>query len=241
MITTNRKEYGLDKNIRLIGEGYIGRPVTLTKDTVAGLQADEEGRYIIPQGIYLYGANSESLLVNPQQYAVEVVTTVTKASAVVNTVLQIDAKQEGNLAYVVTLAVGTDSTFSIAVGGTGTAKTFDITLPVDITGNVIATYDDVVNLINGDLEANTYIVASIVAGEDGATDAAAGTGTTSGGGDETVAGDIDGVLLHSVDVTLGENTGAMMIAGYVDVDKLPAVPGDAVKAKLPNITFARKD
>lgn len=241
MITTNRKEYGLDKNLLLISEGYIARPVTVDKSTVTGLQADEEGRYIIPQGTYLYGSNGESLLVNPQQVAVAVEPTVTKASAEINSVLNIEAKQEGNVAYVTTLAVGTDSTFEVVVGGTGTAKTIDVTLPVDITGSVIVTYDDVVNKINGDLEANTFVVASIVAGEDGTALAAAGTGTTSGGGDETVTGDIDGILLHSVDVTLGENTGALMIAGYINVDNMPSVPGAAVQAKLPKITFARRD
>lgn len=234
-------DVGFDKELLLVGEGYIARPVTVNKNTVAGLTADEAGRFIVPQGTYLYGASGESLLTNPQQYAVEVVPTVTKSTGTVNTVLEITAKREGAVADVVTLTAGTDSTFAVTVGGSGLAKTIDVTLPVDSLGNITATYDDVVAKINGDMEANSFVGASIATGEDGTTTAAAGTVTLAGGGDETVTSDIDGILYHSVDVTLGEATGALMIAGYVDIDKMPSVPGAAVKAKLPNITFARKD
>lgn len=234
-------DVGFDKELLLVGEGYIARPVTVNKNTVAGLTADEAGRFIVPQGTYLYGASGESLLNNPQQYAVEVVPTVTKSTGTVNTVLEITAKREGAVADVITLTVGTDSTFSVTVGGSGLAKTIDVTLPVDSLGNVTATYDDVVNKINGDMEANTYVNASIATGEDGTTTAAAGTATLAGGGDETVTSDIDGILYHSVDVTLGEAPGTMMTHGVIDIDKMPSDPGAAVKAKLSNITFARKD
>lgn len=241
-ITNNAQSVnGFDKELLLIGEGYVARPVTLNKDTITGLAADEAGRFIIPQGTYLYGATGESLLVNPQQNAVAVVPTVTKSTGTINTILTVTSKREGAVADVITLAVGTDSTFAVAVGGTGLAKTIDVTLPVDSLGNVTATYEDVVNKINGDVEANSFDVASIAAGADGTTTAAAGTVTLAGGGAETVTSDIDGVLYHSVDVTLGESNGAMIIAGYIDVDKMPSVPGAAVKAKLPKITFARKD
>ena len=241
MITNAKKEYGTEKNLLLIGEGYIARPVTLDKDTVTGLTADEDGRFIVPQGTYLYGANGESLLLNPQQLAVAVVPTTTKATVTINSVLHIDAKQEGDLTYTITLTVGADGNSAVAVTGTGTAKTITVTLPVDSLGNVTMNYDDVVALINNDMEANTYIVASIETGEDGTTTAAAGTEDLDDGGVDTVSSNIDGVLLHGVDVTLGEATGAMMIAGYINVDNMPEVPGAAVKAKLPNITFARKD
>ena len=53
--------------------------------------------------------------------------------------------------------------------------------------------------------------------------------------------DIDGVLLHSVDVTDGEATGAMMIGGNINIDNMPVTPDAAVIAKLPNINFLRRD
>ena len=240
-ITNDKMVAGFDPEILLISEGYVARPVSVDKNTISGLQPDEKGRYIIPYGTYLTGVGG-SLLENPQQLAVAVVPTVTKASTAINTVLEVEAKAEGNNAYVVTLTAGSDSTFKVVVGGTGTAKTIDVTLPVDVLGNITVSYEDVVSLINNDIEANTYVIAKIANGEDGTATAADGTGTTSGGGNETVSGDIDGILYHSVDVTLGENTGALIIAGYIDVDKLPqGVPGAAVKSALPRITFARKD
>lgn len=242
-IVSNKVVAGFDPELLLVGEGYIARPVTVNRNTISGLQPDERGNYVIPYGTYLFGSTGSSLLENPQQTAVAVVPTVTRASATVNTVLQITAKEEGNLAYTIELVEGVDSTFSVTVGGTGTAKTFEVLLPVDSSGNVTATYDDVVSLINNDMEANTYIVASIASGKDGTTVAAdtSSAETTSGGGSETVSSDIDGILYHSVDVTNGEATGAMIISAYIDVDKMPSVPGAAVKAKLPRITFARKD
>lgn len=240
-ILNNAKVARFDPELLLIGEGYVARPVTLNKDTISGLQPNENGKYIIPYGTYLYGSSGESLLVNPQQTAVAVVPSVTFATATIGSVLKVTAKAEGDLSYVVSLVEGTDSTFSVVVGGTGASKTIAVTLPVNKSGDVTVTYDDVVSLINNDIEANTYVFAEIASGADGTDVAAAGTGTTSGGGATTI-GDVDGILYHSVDVTLGENTGALIIAGYIDVDKMPqGVPGAAIKAKLPRITFARKD
>lgn len=240
-ISYNKLVAGFDPEILLVGEGYVARPVTLNKSTIAGLTPDELGNYVIPYGTYLFGSTGESLLTNPQQTAVAVFPTTTKATATIGNVLKVEAKAEGNLAYVVTLTVGTDSSASVVVGGTGTSKTIDVTLPVDYNGNVTATYNDVVELINADIEANTYIVASIATGADGDTIAAAGTDTTANGGQDSVSSDIDGILYHSVDVTNGEATGTLIISAYIDVDKLKSVPGAAVKAKLPRITFARKD
>ena len=64
---------------------------------------------------------------------------------------------------------------------------------------------------------------------------------TAGGGTETVASDIDGILYHSVDVTDGEATGAMIIKGVINVDNIATEPGAALKAKLPHIIFGRRD
>lgn len=242
-INFGKKEYGFDPELLLIGEGYVARPVTLDKNTISGLQPDENGKYIIPYGTYLYGSTGTSLITNPQQTAVAVVPTVTKASATVNSVMLVTVKAEGDLSYSITLTKGTDSTFAVTVGGTGTSKTFDVTLPVDIVGDITVTYNDVIDKINADIDANTYIVASLVSGQDGTATAEATVSavTTSGGGDETVASDIDGILYHSVDVTDGENTGAMIISAYINIDKMQSAPGTAVKAKLPRITFARED
>lgn len=234
---------GFDKELLLVGEGYIARPVTVNKDTIPDLEPDEMGRYVIPYGTYLYGADGESLLTNTQQYGVAVVPSVTYATATVGSGIVVTAKESGAVTHTVKIVAGSTVllTPALTVSGSGTSKTITIDLAVDSAGDVTSTYGDVVDLINNDPEAGKIVVAELETGVSGTTIAAAGTGTLSGGGTETVDSDIDGILYHSVDVTQGEATGALIIHAYINVDNMPSVPGDAVKAKLPHIVFARKD
>lgn len=48
-----------------------------------------------------------------------------------------------------------------------------------------------------------------------------------------------GVLLHDVDVTAGTENGTMLVAGYVDVDKLDVTVVDGAKTALTKITFMK--
>ena len=108
---------------------------------------------------------------------------------------------------------------------------------------MLTTYGDVVALINNDTIANTYVSAELASGVKGTkvAEVTSVDATTSAGGEESVTGLIDGILVHSIDVTAGETAAAMMIAGYVNVDNMPFVPSTAVKAKLPHIVFSRID
>lgn len=231
-----KKVAGFDKELLYNQAGYFAKPVTLDKDSLAGITPTESGRYIIPQGSLLYG-NASSLLTNPDQNAKVVVPTISKATVTINTVLKITAKADDTVTYQVKLEVGTARRPSISA--TATAAT--IKLGVDKAGTITTTYNDVVSLINTDMIANNYVVASIVDDQDGDTVAAAGDASTTGGTTTTVASDIDGVLLHSVDVTMGEAVGAMMISGNINIDNMPETPDSAVIAKLPNIRFLRRD
>lgn len=58
------------------------------------------------------------------------------------------------------------------------------------------------------------------------------------GGDVAVAKNTaaaEGVLLYDVDVTNGPREGAMVIAGFIDLAKIPKAPAETVD--LPRITF----
>lgn len=232
-----KKVAGFDKELLYNQAGYFAKPVTLDKDSLAGITATESGRYIIPQGSLLYGSGS-SLLTNPDQNAKVVVPTVSKAKITINTVLQIVAKSDGSVTYTVELKEGTTRRPSISA----TATAAVVTLGVDKAGAVTTSYNDVVSLINTDMIANNYIVASITDGQDGDTVAEKASATAVAGGTATtVDSDIDGVLLHSVDVTMGEAVGAMMISGNINIDNMPETPDAAVIAKLPNIHFLRRD
>ena len=233
-----KKVDGFDKELLLVGEGYIARPVTVDKSTINGLVADDKGHYYIPQGTYLYGAEGTSLLANPNQKAVAVVPNVASATATLASAVVVDAKDEGTSTVKVELVVGTAHKNKVAVAG----NVITVTLAVDKSGAVKDTWEDVVKAINENIEANSLVVAKLASGADGSALATAVTSTSLAGGDAmTVSSDIDGILYHTVDVTDGEAMGAMIIHGYINEDVMPAVPGAAIKAKLPHIVFGRKD
>lgn len=48
-----------------------------------------------------------------------------------------------------------------------------------------------------------------------------------------------GVLFNDVDVTHGPAPGALLIHGFVDINKLPAAPSAEEEAALPQITFLK--
>ena len=228
-----------DKELLLVSEGYVARPVTVSKETIADIKP-VEGHYIIPQGTYLYGKEG-SLLVNPQQEAVAVKETVTKSTLTVNSSVIVTAKAEGDFsACSVEFKKGTKR--SLSVSFEVKTKKLIVTLAVDKADAITTTYKEVVDAINDDIVANTFVTATLATGvgED-ALAAEAGAANLSAGGAAKVNGDIDGILYHSVDVTDGEATGALIIHGYVNVDNMPSVPSAAVKAKLPHIVFGRKD
>jgi len=242
---------GFDKELLLIYDGYVARPVTVDQSTIAGLVPDDKGHYIIPAGTYLYGENGESLLLNPNQKAVAVIPTEVLASAKLGTgvtgasstgTVVVTAKKSGDLAYKFDISKGTTAVASIAYASATTTVT--IKLAVDDDDDVLTTYGQLVQLINDDMVVNSLVKAELVDGyEDEVVveETGASAVETAGGGTETVSSDIDGILYHSVDVTMGEATGAMIIKGVINVDNLATEPGAALKAKLPHIIFGRRD
>lgn len=245
----NQKLTGFDKTLVLYQDGYVARPVTVDKATISDLQPNEAGKYIIPQGTLLTGV-SGSLLENPQQKAVQAQVSATKATVTINSAVVVTAKESGDVAYKFALVKDTKATSSAtisvpsgSISYDASQKKFTVTLAVNKSGTVLTTYGDVVALINNDTIANTYVSAELDSGVKGTqvADVTSADATTSAGGDESVTGLIDGILVHSIDVTAGETAAAMMIAGYVNVDNMPFVPSTAVKAKLPHIVFSRID
>jgi len=229
---------GFDPELLLIGEGYLARPVTLDKTSLAGITPDDKGNYYIPYGSYLYGSNGTSLLVDPNQLATVVVPTEAKATVTLDSGLVLTAKAEGAVAIPVAMTVDTTAHNDVFSYNTSTGIT--IKLGTDKAGNVKDNFAQLAKKINEDLVLNSLVVATVVSGKE-ADIPAADTGTTASGGATTVASDIDGILYHTVKVTDGEATGAMIIHGVINIDKMPSEPGAAIKAKLPHIQFARRD
>ena len=108
--------------------------------------------------------------------------------------------------------------------------------------NILTTVGDIVTLINGNMEANSLCVASLTDETKAGTVATeVASAVTAGGANDTGTGDVDGILMRSVDVTDGEATGALVLAGFVDLDKIGIEPSTNFKSKLPMIAFLRKD
>lgn len=232
--------FGTDKELLLIREGYVARPVTLDKTSMTGITADDNGKYWIPQGSLLTGSDGGSLLDNPVQTAAVVIPSGAAGTATINSAIVVSGKSYSATALpTITISKGTSATTTIEE----TTGNFTVKLAVDSGNNIIATNNDVVDIINDDMDANSLFIAGLVSDSLGGEVAATVAATSvSGGVNASVsASQIDGVLYHSVDVTDGANTGAMVIAGYIDVDKMPTVPTATVKNMLPRITFARRD
>ena len=229
---------GMEDSILYFTENYVAKPIMLDKTTITGLTANADGKFIIPRGTFLTGT-AGSLKERPNQVAKQAVFTGVAGTLNLLTYVRIVDKQESNrvLTFKVTKPAKATTTATVAVSG----LTIEIKVANDGT-NILTTLGDIVTLINGNMEANSLCVASLTdetKADTVATEVA--SAVTAGGANDTGTGDVDGILMHSVDVTDGEATGALVIAGFVDLDKINIEPSTNFKTKIPMIAFLRKD
>ena len=229
---------GMEDSILYFTENYVAKPIMLDKTTITGLTANADGKFIIPRGTFLTGT-AGSLKERPNQIAKQAVFTGVAGTLNLLTYVHIVDKQESNrvLTFKVTKPAKATTTATVAVSG----LTIEIKVANDGT-NILTTLGDIVTLINGNMEANSLCVASLTdetKADTVATEVA--SAVTAGGANDTGTGDVDGILMHSVDVTDGEATGALVLAGFVDLDKIDIEPSTNFKTKLPMIAFLRKD
>ena len=229
---------GMEDSILYFTENYVAKPIMLNKTTITGLTANADGKFIIPRGTFLTGT-AGSLKERPNQVAKQAVFTGVAGTLDLLTYVRIVDKQESNrvLTFKVTKPAKATTTATVAVSG----LTIEIKVANDGT-NILTTLGDIVTLINGNMEANSLCVASLTDETKANTVATeVASAVTAGGANDTGTGDVDGILMHSVDVTDGEATGALVLAGFVDLDKIDIEPSTNFKTKLPMIAFLRKD
>ena len=229
---------GMEDSILYFTENYVAKPIMLDKTTITGLTANADGKFIIPRGTFLTGT-AGSLKERPNQIAKQAVFTGVAGTLALLTYVRIVDKQESNrvLTFKVTKPAKATTTATVAVSG----LTIEIKVANDGT-NILTTLGDIVTLINGNMEANSLCVASLTDETKANTVATeVASAVTAGGANDTGTGDVDGILMHSVDVTDGEATGALVLAGFVDLDKIGIEPSTNFKTKLPMIAFLRKD
>lgn len=235
----NKTKYsGLPDDILMYKENYIARPIMVNKSTITGLTANADGKFIIPKGTYLTGTVG-SLRDNPSQFAKQA--TFTGVAGTVNILTYIHIEDKKEIDRVLTFKITKPAKATTKTTVTVSNLTVEVFAKNDGT-NITATLGEIVTAINGSMEANSLCVASLT-DETHADDVAVAVASavTTGGTADTGTGDVDGILVHDVDVTLNEASGALMIAGVVDLDKIPTEPSASIKAKLPTIIFMRKD
>lgn len=148
-----------------------------------------------------------------QDYFVKVTTAPTATGNLNGLVVGVSATQGGT--YTTALTVSTSQTTQTITLPTGATVTFAVTTGQVFTVNEIYTLRAYAN--------GTVQVA------------------TTGGSASSETASVDGILLHDVDVSYGDEAGVLVIAGFINLDKIPVEPDVNIKAKLPAITFLRNE
>lgn len=235
-------DYLNKKEILKFPDHYVALAVMVSDE---GVSANADGKKIVPAGT-IVGGKDAPVLENLDQPVVDKNAPPAKATkdyslAVAATAnLTLTALAYGTAGNTISLSInkatGAASGDAVEVEVTDT----DIVVkPVVDNTTVTSTIGDVVNAINANADAKALVVAS--APEDELTTVITKdvTKTNLAGGSDGTATDAEGILLNDVDVTYGPAPGAMLIHGFVDLNKLPEVPAFGAAAALPMIKFIK--
>lgn len=236
-------EFVSTKEILKFPDHYVALAVMVDDD---GIQANEDGKKIVPKGTVVGGKNNpvlanldEPVVEKHANPAVKAKLTTGEDNDVNNEIVweAVTAGHIGNL-ITVTLVDPGKANESLAVSVTG----FDIvvSLATGADKKITSTPATIVSAVNGDDSAKLLVLA---AGE--GTDPVEAVSKTylSGGADPQTTG-AEGVLLNDVDVTHGPKEGAMLVHGFVAIDKMPYGDNNAAVAAaaglvLPMIKFIK--
>lgn len=231
------REYGFQKNILKYTENCVSIAVTVDDTDV---QADAYGKKIIPAGTFVGGG----ILENPNKIATKVKFTNEQASVTTtlseaNTNLKFTAVplgvQGNGISITYTKPSSNDSALQVNVSNTD----IEVSLATNSSGAVTTTANDILTAVNADSIANELILVSLAANSTGVGVVSAMAKKSLSGGGTTATGTAEAVLLNDVDVTYKAEPVAAVIAGVINLNKLPNVPTDSIKASLKNITFMR--
>ena len=236
-------EFVSTKEILKFPDHYVALAVMVDDD---GIQANEDGKKIVPKGTVVGGKNG-SVLANLDEPVVEKhADPAVKAGLTtgedndVNNEIVWEAVTAGHIGNLITITLedpdDAEQSLSVTVDG------FDITvsLATGVDKKITSTPATIVAAVNGDDSAKLLVLA---AGTGIDPVEAVGKTHLSGGADPQTTG-AEGVLLNDVDVTHGDKEGAMLIHGFVAIDKMPYGDNNAAVAAaaglvLPMIKFIK--
>ena len=236
-------EFVSTKEVLKFPDHYVALAVMVDD---ADIQANDDGKKIVPKGTVVGGKNG-SVLANLDEPVVEkhadpavkAELTTGKDNDVNNEIVweAVTAGHIGNL-ITITLEDPGKANESLSVSVTG----FDIVVSLATDGDkaITSTPATIVSAVNSDDSAKLLVLAAGTG-----TDPVEAVGKThlSGGADPQTTG-AEGVLLNDVDVTYGDKEGAMLIHGFVAIDKMPYGDNNAAVAAaaglvLPMIKFIK--
>ena len=237
-------DYLNKKEILKFPDHYVALAVMVSDE---GVSANADGKKIVPAGT-IVGGKDAPVLENLDQPVVDKNTPPAKAtknfavaqgSGGENINLTLTAVEPGAAGNSISLTMSSTSPATGDKVEVAVSDTDIVVKPVVDSGTVTSTIGDVVNAINADADAKALVVASA---DEGVLDEVITKNvakTTLAGGSDGTATDAEGILLNDVDVTYGPAPGAMLIHGFVAVDKLPEVPAFGAAAALPMIAFIK--
>ncbi len=235
-------DYLNKKEILKFPDHYVALAVMVSD---SGVSANADGKKIVLAGTVV-GGKDAPVLDNLDQPVVDKNTSPVKATKDYSLAVAADA----NLTLTALAYGAAGNTISLLINkttGAATGATVEVEVtgtdivvkPVVTEGTVTSTIGDVVKAINDDSDAKALVVAS--APEDVLTTVITKdvSKTVLAGGSDGTATEAEGILMDDVDVTYGPAAGAMLIHGFVAIDKLPEPLAFGAAAVLPQIKFIK--
>lgn len=221
-------DYLNKKEILKFPDHYVAIPVMVDD---SGVSANADGKKIVPAGT-IVGGKDAPVLENLDQPVTDKNTPPAKATK------EYTLHTTGDTSYKMTLTAlepGADgNSISLAMSSSTAASgdkvevevtgTDIVVKPVASSGTVTSNIGEVVAAINANETAKTLVVASAPADAlDKVVNQNVNKTVLANGSDGSVTG-AEGVLLNDVDVTYGPAPGAMIIHGFIDLNKIPEPP-----------------
>lgn len=228
------------KEILKFPDHYVAIAVTVD-DT--GIVANADGKKIVEKGTIVGGVSASTLDDDTQKVqkkntaSVAASVTLEPGGAGGNNDILITAKKAGTDGNNIKVELKDPGAASQALAVSVEGDTIVVSLATDGAGAITSTAQNVIDAINAHLVAKDLVTAANASGSDGSAVVAAVAATALAGGTDGSAKDAEGVLMNDVDVTDGAASGAMIIHGYIDKNKLPEAPVAEAVTALKMIQF----
>lgn len=248
--------YGSTTEILKFPDHYIALAIMVSDDSIPAVN----GKKIVPKGT-IVGGKDNPAITNLNAPVVNKFTSAAQASEVFgstanNNAIVITALEPGEVGEDIKVefvkhANDTPTKVAIVVAESAGTTTITVKLVVNAGSTILSTANDVIAAINGDEDAAVLVVAAldeenVPSDGDEPGDGVCGeiVAKALDDGSDGAATGAEGVLLNDIDVTHGDAEGAMVIHGFIAIDKLPygifnGLAAAAAGAILKNIKFIK--